>query len=142
MAWQPTLYSLGAFAGAGVCAMVLGLAWRQCTEPAARAFIALMLGFGGRSYLSGIQLGFGTPAEQRFWQRVALAVGGTILTLWFVFTGGDGNAAPARDRNRPLSRLLEYLDGRGTVTFDANEPRGSIVTLTLQDASSADRQRN
>lgn len=86
MGWAPTLYSLGAFVGAGVCAMVIGLAWRHRAKPAALAFIGLMVGFGGWAVLYAIQLGTTTPAGQLVWQRVALAVGGTIPTLWFVFT--------------------------------------------------------
>jgi len=86
MGWTPTLYALGAFVGAGLCAMVIGLAWRHRDKPAALAFIGLMLGFGGWAVLYAIQLGATTPAGQLVWQRVALAVGGTIPTLWFVFT--------------------------------------------------------
>lgn len=86
MGWQPTLYSLGAFASAGVCALVVGLAWRNRSEHAAASFVGLMLAFGGWALVYAIQLGATTRAGQLVWQRAALAIGGAIPTLWFVFT--------------------------------------------------------
>lgn len=86
MAWVPTMYSLAAFAGAGICALVVGMAWREREKHAAPAFIALMLGFAGWAFLYGVQLGVTTRGGQLAWQRLALPVGGTIPTLWLVFT--------------------------------------------------------
>lgn len=86
MAWSPTTYSLAAFAGAGVCALVVGMAWRVRSKPDAPAFIALMLGFAGWAFLYAVQLGVPTRTGQLAWQRLALSVGGTIPTLWLVFT--------------------------------------------------------
>lgn len=86
MAWDPTLFSLGAFVGAGVCALPVVMAWREQSTPTASAFIGLMLAFGGWAFLYAVQLGFTTVGEQVVWQRFVLAVGGTVPTLWFVFT--------------------------------------------------------
>lgn len=86
MVWQPTLYSLLSFAAAGVSATVILLAWRHRFEPAAHAFLGLMLALGGWALIYGIQLGFPTRSTQLGWQRVALIIGGTVPTLWLLFT--------------------------------------------------------
>jgi hypothetical protein len=40
---------------------------------------------GGWSLASAVQIGFTTAPAQLVWQRVALALGGTIPTLWLLF---------------------------------------------------------
>lgn len=86
MAWFPTIYSLLGFGATGVSALVAGQVWRNRTQRGARPFIWLMLALGGWSLVYGIQLGFTTLSSQLLWQRVSLAIGGTIPTLWLVFT--------------------------------------------------------
>jgi PAS domain S-box-containing protein len=45
-----------------------------------------MTALGGWSLVYGVQLGFTTAASQELWQRVSLAIGGTIPTLGLFFT--------------------------------------------------------
>jgi PAS domain S-box-containing protein len=45
-----------------------------------------MVALGGWSLAYGVQLGFTTTTGQQFWQRLSLAIGGTIPTLWLLFT--------------------------------------------------------
>lgn len=86
MAWSLSLYSLIGLGAAGISAVVAGQAWRNRSQRGARPFIWLMFALGGWSLVYGIQLGFPTATGQLFWQRVSLAIGGTIPTLWLVFT--------------------------------------------------------
>jgi len=44
-----------------------------------------MFALGGWSLVYGVQLGFPTATSQLPWQRVSLALGGTIPTLWLLF---------------------------------------------------------
>lgn len=100
MAWQPTLYSSLGFGAAVLSLLVAGMAYRYREEPGGRQFVALMLALGGWSLAYAVQLGFTTPGEQLLWQRVALAIGGTIPTVWLLFTlrytGKSGWLTPAR----------------------------------------------
>jgi len=100
MAWDPTLYSLVGFGAAGVSGLVAVQAWHHRSEPGARPFLALMLALGGWSLVYAVQIGFTTRAEQLLWQRAALAVGGTVPTLWLLFTiryaGHEEWLTPAR----------------------------------------------
>jgi len=94
MAWHPTLYSLLGFGAAGTSAAVAILAWRHRDEPGARPLLWLMIALGGWSMFYGVQLGFTTWFEQDLFQRICLAIGGTVPTLWLVFAleyaGYDG----------------------------------------------------
>ena len=85
MSWQPTLYSLLGVGAAGVAAAVVGLARHHRDERGANSFMLLMLALAGWSLVYAVQLGYPTLAEQLLWQRIGLAVGGTIPTLWFLF---------------------------------------------------------
>lgn len=85
MEWEPGLYSLLAFSSAGVSGVVLLLAWRHRFEPAATAFLGVMVALGTWSFAYGTQLGFTTLAVQLPIQRVVLVVAGAVPTLWLVF---------------------------------------------------------
>jgi signal transduction histidine kinase len=86
MAWAPTIYSLLGVGAAGVSALVGVQAYRNRSQRGATPFVWLMAALGGWSLVYGVQLGFTTPGSQLLWQRVSLAVGGTIPTLWLVFS--------------------------------------------------------
>lgn len=85
MGWQPGMYSLLAFASAGVAAGVIFLAWRHRFEQSARAFFGVVLVFGSWALVYGIQLGFQTTFEQLGLQRVVLILAALVPPLWLVF---------------------------------------------------------
>lgn len=85
MVWQPTLYSLLAFGATGVSLAVAARIWDHRGERGAMLFIGLLLAAAGWSMTYGIQLGLSTEAGQRFWQRLGVAAGGSIPTLWLLF---------------------------------------------------------
>jgi signal transduction histidine kinase len=99
MPWQPTVYSLLAFGAAGISASVAARIWEYRDERGAPLFIGLLLAATGWSAAYGIQLGFTTEAAQLVWQRMAVAIGGSIPTLWvlfaFTYVGRDGWLTPA-----------------------------------------------
>lgn len=93
MVWTPTTYSLLWFGAAGISTLAATQAWWERDERGARPFIGLMLALGGWSLVYAIQLGFTSQTGQLFWQRVSLAIGGTVPTLWLLstlqYTGRD-----------------------------------------------------
>lgn len=86
MPWDPGVYSLLAIAGAGISFAVALQVWRLRDQRGAITFLGLILAVTGWTFVSGIQLGFSTGAEQQLWQQLGLAIGGTIPTLWVIFT--------------------------------------------------------
>jgi signal transduction histidine kinase len=46
----------------------------------------LMVPLAAWSLIYGVQLGYGSRANQLIWQRLGLAVGGTVPPLWLLFT--------------------------------------------------------
>lgn len=100
MVWRPTLYTLLGISGAGISVLVAGVAWRLRDQRTARSLVLLMAALSSWSLVYAIQLGFTTAAEQVFWQRLSLAVGGSVPTLWLLFTlqyaGKDGWLTPSR----------------------------------------------
>lgn len=85
MPWQPTLYSFLAFGAAGIS---LAIAIRICEyrdERGATLFIALLLAATGWSAMYAIQLGFPGEEVQQLWQRLGVAVGGSIPVVWLLF---------------------------------------------------------
>jgi signal transduction histidine kinase len=85
MGWEPTLYSLLAFGAAGISLTVATQIWDQRSERGAGLFIGLLLAAAGWSAMYGVQLGFSTEAGQLLWQRLGVAIGGTIPALWLLF---------------------------------------------------------
>lgn len=86
MAWIPTVYTLVGIVATAISFLVAGLAWNRRHEQTARTFVILVGALAGWSLAYAIQLGYTTMAGQLLWQRVALAIGGAIPTLWLVFT--------------------------------------------------------
>jgi signal transduction histidine kinase len=98
MVWTPNLYSLLAFSAAGVSLAVATQIRDHRDERGALLFIALLLAATGWATAYGIQLGLPTAAGQRLWQRLGVAIGGCIPTLWlffaFTYSGRDGGLTP------------------------------------------------
>ncbi len=94
MVWEPTLYSLLLFSAAGVSLAVATQIWSHRDERGAMLFIGLLLAAAAWSATYGIQLGLSTAAGQRLWQRLGVAIGGSIPTLWllfaFIYSGRTG----------------------------------------------------
>jgi signal transduction histidine kinase len=85
MAWQPTLYSVLAFGAAGVSLAVAVRIYGRRDERGAVLFIGLLLAAAGWSAMYAVQLGFPGEGVQQFWQRLGVAVGGSIPTVWLLF---------------------------------------------------------
>jgi signal transduction histidine kinase len=85
MAWQPTLYSFLAFGAAGVSLAVAVRIYGRRDERGAVLFIGLLLAAAGWSAMYAVQLGFPGEGVQQFWQRLGVAVGGSIPTVWLLF---------------------------------------------------------
>jgi signal transduction histidine kinase len=83
--WNPTVYTVLGVVAAALFFVVAVAAWQHRSEPGARAFLGLITCLGGWALVYGIQLGFTTLEAQLAWQRLALAVGGAVPTLWFYF---------------------------------------------------------
>jgi signal transduction histidine kinase len=84
--WNPTVYTVVAIGAAMLFLLIAAAAWQHRSEPGAKAFLGLIVALGGWALVYGIQLGFTSFGAQLAWQRVALAIGGTVPTLWFYFT--------------------------------------------------------
>ena len=84
MGWNPTTLSLLAFVAAGILAVLAGVGLRR-RQNAAQRFTALMTAATCWVLIYGVQLGFTTAAEQLFWQRITLAVSGTVPPLFLFF---------------------------------------------------------
>lgn len=85
MPWDPTLYTLLGVAAAALFFAIAVKGWRYRSDPAAMAFLGLISALGGWALAYGVQLGFTTLGPQLAWQRVALAIGGPVPSLWFLF---------------------------------------------------------
>ncbi|MFB6242552.1 MAG: histidine kinase N-terminal 7TM domain-containing protein, partial [Halobaculum sp.] len=85
MLWTPTPYTVVGVVAAVTSGGVAAVAVRHDSKPYAETFVALMIALAAWSLVYGVQLGFTESTFQLVWQRSALAVGGTIPTLWFVF---------------------------------------------------------
>ncbi|MFD1634206.1 histidine kinase N-terminal 7TM domain-containing protein [Haloplanus ruber] len=85
MAWDPTLYTVVGIAAAALFFVIAAVGWRHRPEPGAKAFLTLIAALGAWTLVYAVQLGFTTLDAQLAWQRVALAVGGPVPTLWFLF---------------------------------------------------------
>jgi len=102
--WDPSLYTVVGIAAAGLFFVIAVAGWEHRSEPGAKAFLGLITALGGWALVYGIQLGFTTLDAQLAWQRVALAIGGPVPTLWFLFAVQYAN----RDTwlTRPIRALM------------------------------------
>lgn len=131
MPWQPGASSLLAVIAAASSFALGGLAWRYRREPGALAFFGLMLAAGGWSGVYALQLGFTTGPEQLVWQRIGLALGGTIPTLWLLF------AIRYAGRTEWLTRRRRLLLAVDPVVFGLLSLTNSSHGLLWRSASMA-----
>ena len=117
MAWDPTLYSVVGIAAATLLFVVAVAGWQHRTEPGAKAFLGLITALGAWALVYGIQLGFTTLDAQLAWQRLALAIGGPVPTLWFLF------AVQYTNRDAWLTRPVRAIMLLDSVVF-------GLLTLT------------
>ncbi|MFB6126711.1 MAG: histidine kinase N-terminal 7TM domain-containing protein [Halolamina sp.] len=75
-----------ALVAAGVSAIIPLYVWHRRHERAARPFMWLMIALGAWSLVYAAQLGFTTLTGQLAWQRIGFAAGGTIPTIWLLFS--------------------------------------------------------
>jgi len=115
--WDPTLYTVVGVAAAWLFFVIAVAGWKHRTEPAAKAFLALITALGGWALVYSLQLGFTTLDAQLAWQRVALAIGGPVPTLWFLF------AVQYSNREAWLTRPVRVLMVLDPVIF-------GLLTLT------------
>ena len=140
MAWQLSLYPLLGFTGAGISTLIAGLALRHRTYHEALPFLGLMLTLGGWSLVSGIQLGFMSQAGQLGWQRLGLAIGGCIPTLWLFFTVRYAGKGTWLTQRRMAALAADpLLFGLLTLTNASHELIWDGVTQTLTAAGPAVR---
>ncbi|MFB6195761.1 MAG: histidine kinase N-terminal 7TM domain-containing protein [Haloplanus sp.] len=111
MAWEPTVLSAVGVAAAGLFFVLAVSAWEHRAEPAAKAFLGLITALGGWALVYSVQLGFTTLTAQLAWQRVALAIGGPVPTLWFLF------AVQYTNRGEWLTRPVRALMVLDPVVF-------------------------
>lgn len=117
MAWSLTSYSLLAFAAAALSIGVAGLAWRRRSESHALPFVGLTLAFAAWALVYGAQLGFPTATSQLPFQRLGLAIGGTVPTLWFLFA-------------LQCAGVDRWLAGRGKLLLAIDPVVFAVLTLT------------
>lgn len=85
MAWDPTLYTVVGVVAAGLFFLIAAVGRTHRTQPAAKAFLAMITVMGGWVLCYAVGLGFTTLDAQLVWQRSALAIGGIVPSLWFLF---------------------------------------------------------
>lgn len=85
MAWQLTPYAVPPLVAAAVSVVLMGYVWRHRDDRLTQVFFVLLLAITAWSLAYAIQLSHTTLAEQLFWQRFGLSIGGTIPTIWLVF---------------------------------------------------------
>lgn len=85
VSWAFTPYSIPPFLAAALAVPAAIETWRHRDEPAAHAFLAVVLVLFGWSMAYGIQLGFADLSTKLVWQRISLMFGGTIPVVWLVF---------------------------------------------------------
>jgi PAS domain S-box-containing protein len=85
VAWDPTLYTVVGVVAAGLFFVIATVGREHRSQPAAKAFLALITVMGGWVLCYAVGLGFTTLDTQLVWQRSALAIGGLVPSLWFLF---------------------------------------------------------
>ena len=110
MAWNLTVLSALAFVAAGILAVLAGVGWRR-RQNGAQTFTALVVAVAFWASIYGVQLGFTAANEQLLWQRVTLAVSGTVPPLFLFFAY---EYVGKRDR---LSGRVEWLLAGEAIAF-------------------------
>jgi signal transduction histidine kinase len=85
VAWEPTLYTVVGVVAAVLFFLIAVVGREHRSQPAAKAFLALITAMGGWALCYAVGLGFTTLDGQLVWQRSALAIGGLVPSLWFLF---------------------------------------------------------
>jgi len=85
VAWNPTPYTIVGVASAVLFFVIATVGRKHRSQSAAKAFLALITAMGGWVLCYAIGLGFTTLDAQLVWQRSALAIGGLVPSLWFLF---------------------------------------------------------
>jgi signal transduction histidine kinase len=85
VAWNPTPYTVVGVVAALLFFLIAAVGRRHRSQPAAKAFLALITAMGGWALCYAVGLGFTTLDAQLVWQRSALAIGGLVPSLWFLF---------------------------------------------------------
>jgi len=129
--WQPTAYTVLGFGAAVVSAAVAVRAWRHRDERGTRPFTGLMVALAGWSFAYAVQLGFTSLAGQLVWQRVSIAVGATIPTVWVVF------AIEYSGRGEWLTRRSQALLALDPVLFPLVVFTNDVHRLIWTDAKLA-----
>jgi signal transduction histidine kinase len=83
--WNPTPYTIVGVASAVLFFVITAVGRKHRSQSAAKAFLALITAMGGWVLCYAIGLGFTTLDAQLVWQRSALAIGGIVPSLWFLF---------------------------------------------------------
>jgi signal transduction histidine kinase len=86
MTWTLSLYTICGLVAGSVTAGTLWFVWSARSDPHGPAFVGLLVTASGWAFTYAIQLGYTTVPGQAPWQRLALVLGGTIPTLWFLFS--------------------------------------------------------
>jgi signal transduction histidine kinase len=83
--WDPTLYTVVGVVAAARFFVIATVGRKHRSQPVAKAFLALITVMGGWVLCYAVGLGFTTLDAQLVWQRSALAIGGLVPSLWFLF---------------------------------------------------------
>lgn len=85
MSWDITAATVIGGGAAAISGALAVVAWRHRSEQVALPFMGLMLALATWSLLYGVQLGYGTLAEQLVVQRLTIGVAGFVPTFWLIF---------------------------------------------------------
>ena len=107
MSWSVSFASVVAGGAAAISGVVALLTWRHRSRWLAVPFLGLVVMLATWSFVYGIQLGYGTLAEQLAWQRVTLGVAGFVPTTWLLFVLGYTRGEEWLGRKRVLLLLSE-----------------------------------
>jgi signal transduction histidine kinase len=86
MVWSLSAVSILGISAALISASVAVYSIRHREKRMALQFTVLEVTLVAWSIVYAIQLGYGTLAEQLFWQRITLGIAGVIPTVFFLFT--------------------------------------------------------
>lgn len=86
MGWQPTPYAIPSLISAAVSILLVGYVWRHRRETLAKVFLVLLAAIAAWSLAYAVQLSHTSVGHQLAWQRLGLAIGATLPTIWLAFT--------------------------------------------------------